>query len=52
MEMIKSIMMHEPNMKPQHKQLLDMISNSNNVPRKKAKFIVSNNFDNNLAEVC
>lgn len=43
MEMIKSILMHEPSLKPQYKSLLNTISNYNNVPRKKIKFIVSVN---------
>lgn len=43
MEMIKSIIMHESNLKPQHKNLLETISSYNNVPRKRVKFIVSMN---------
>ncbi|KRT78534.1 hypothetical protein AMK59_8347, partial [Oryctes borbonicus] len=39
MEMIKSILMHEPDLKPQHRNLLNTISNYNNVPRKRVKFI-------------
>ncbi|VEN54258.1 unnamed protein product [Callosobruchus maculatus] len=37
--MIRSILDMQPNMKPSHKHLLERISNYNNVPRKKMKFM-------------
>lgn len=40
-EMIKSILDKEPNMKPAHRNLLNTISSYNNIPRKKPKFLVS-----------
>nr|CAH7742873.1 unnamed protein product [Callosobruchus chinensis] len=39
LEMIRSILDMQPNMKPSHKHLLEKISNYNNVPRKKVKFM-------------
>lgn len=39
-EMIRSIIKEEPNMKPPHRNLLNKISAFNNVPRKKPKFLV------------
>lgn len=42
-EMIKSIIDKEPNLKPSIRNLLNTISNYNNVPRKKPKFVVSLN---------
>lgn len=41
-EMIRSIINEEPNMKAPHRNLLNKISSYSNVPRKKPKFIVSN----------
>lgn len=40
-EMIKSIVESETNLQPSIRHLLMTISNFNNVPRKKTKFIVS-----------
>lgn len=40
-EMIKSIINEEENLKPSIRNLLTSISNYNNVPRKKPKFLVS-----------
>ncbi|CAH1966085.1 unnamed protein product [Acanthoscelides obtectus] len=39
LEMIKSILDKQPNVKPSHRNLLNKISNYNNVPRKKVKFM-------------
>lgn len=44
-EMIKSIIEKETNLKPPIRNLLNTISNNNNVPRKKIKFIVSELID-------
>lgn len=45
-EMIKSIIEKENNLKPSIRNLLNTISNYNNVPRKKPKFLVSMLFKN------
>lgn len=43
LEMIRSIIEKETNLKPPIKNLLNTISNYSNVPRKKPKFLVGEN---------